>query len=455
MITSDKAFLKRVYDKYISIDWKLGQADLNPLREMNLLEALSFNEDTNALREAIKAQVDKTKALLELQGIKSRGILDLDSEDVDFNASNGESRVSNPLLNNQLRAQVGSTGDSLFNINLQNSSFIGVSDLEIEIADLLLTLGPVVETLKAKNPKQLKDRNNAYNFSALPLGPQCLYSNLDDLTTANDNDKDSDKDEESMKDSYLSSFLDLENSANARKEAAAKALEEIKLIAEGQNMELEECVLHSLGILKIFLVIINIIEALKTTIGMVLNVIVPVVEIVTLAAGLWNNPAGAAEIVQKLAQTAFALIVQTITDLLNSLWALLNANCLVKQSLNTLNEIKATLGTGAKAINNIGDAFSLLGEFGAVFNKMVDSFEQERQSSLGDLWDQSGAAISNSFNGAVSSLKGNFENKVDSIAQYFDGSFYADLKSNFNSEFEGMTKAFDEMCDKYDWNEEK
>ena len=35
MAKEGKVFLKRVYDKFVSVDWKVGQADLNPLREMN------------------------------------------------------------------------------------------------------------------------------------------------------------------------------------------------------------------------------------------------------------------------------------------------------------------------------------------------------------------------------------------------------------------------------------
>lgn len=385
MAKEGKVFLKRVYDKFVSVDWKVGQADLNPLREMNYFNVQQTDEDLNALRAAIAEQVEKTKALLEQKGIKPRDTLaeDDNSETINFN-SGGNAKPENLAKSSRFQAQVGSTKGTLFNTNFHQIGTQEPDPLLTEIDDLILTFAPIIIDSEDKNKDESFSEDPRYNFAALPLGPLCSTEMVNGAiketnATADSEDANNDNNEEDTPgaegndgEDYLNELLKAREEADA---LAAQALADFEKQKEDTAASLETCALSTLGILKVIAIIIQITSIFKMIISYVLGILVPIMEIVTLAAGLWVCPAGAGEIVMKLVQTALGIIVKIVCQIIAELWKMVNTNCIVKSSLATLDGIQSSMGLGLKALSDTGSAFSMMGEVARVIEQFKDQLQ--------------------------------------------------------------------------------
>lgn len=380
MAKEGKVFLKRVYDKFVSVDWKVGQADLNPLREMNFFNTQQTDEDLNSLRAAIAEQVEKTKALLEQKGIKPRDILaeDSDSEDINFN-SGGSAKPENLAKSSRFQAQVGSTRGTLFNTNFHQLGNQEPDPLLTEIDDLILTFAPILTNSSDNEVTEDIIEDPRYNFSALPLGPLCdpdmVNGVVKDKNVSQDGNKTNGSTPTSATDSgedYLNELLKAREEADA---LAAQALQDFEAQKNDAASSLETCALSTLGILKVIAIIIQITSVFKMIISYVLGIIVPIMEIVTLAAGLWVCPAGAGEIIMKLVQTSLGIMVKIICQIIAELWKMINTNCIVKSSLAALDGIQSSMGLGLKALSDTGSAFSMMGEVARVIEQFKDQLK--------------------------------------------------------------------------------
>lgn len=384
MAKEGKVFLKRVYDKFVSVDWKVGQADLNPLREMNYFNAQQTDEDLNALRAAIAEQVERTKALLEQKGIKPRDILaeDDNSESINFN-SGGNAKPENLAKSSRFQAQVGSTRGTLFNTNFHQLGTQEPDPLLTEIDDLILTFAPIITDSEDKNKEEDLTEDPRYNFAALPLGPLCSTEMVNGVVkeknvaadannTNNGNGGGASNVNKDDGEDYLNELLKAREEADA---LAAQALADFEKQKNDEAASLETCALSTLGILKVIAIIIQITSVFKMIISYVLGILVPIMEIVTLAAGLWVCPAGAGEIVMKLVQTALGIIVKIICQIIAELWKMINTNCIVKSSLATLDGIQSSMGLGLKALSDTGSAFSMMGEVARVIEQFKDQLQ--------------------------------------------------------------------------------
>lgn len=442
---SDKVFLERVYDKYVSVDWSLGRADLNPLREMNLLSFVSNNDDLEALRKAIAEQVEKTKKALELKGLKP---LDIDSSpdstDVKYNSSGSEVRSVNPLRDNRFQAQVGSSRGTLFNTNVSGSDFVSDPGIDEEIGDLLLTLAPIMQNNQIGSSTTARLNSSYYDFSALPYGPLCKAQ---DLPIENDEGN-------IIVETYSDSTEALNSltaSVEERETAAQQLLAQLEAQAAEKDMSLEECAYNSLYILKVIAIMISVLNALKTIIAYVLGVLVPVSEICTLASGLWVNPMGVSEIISKLMQSAVAVSVKVMSQVISQLWKLINSNCLVASSLDVLDAIQADLGLGVMALSESGGAFSLLGNVAAIFNqistkvsevgKEAESYETEYKETWDSLkketWDDLGQEAIQSLKGAGNTLA---NKALDPIKEQINR--YNEIKDSLLSVVDSLKETF-------------
>jgi len=113
----------------------------------------------------------------------------------------------------------------------------------------------------------------------------------------------------------------------------------------------KSCAGIELGWLKILLIIAKVISMLKKIISMVLAILIPIIEIVQLAAGAWLNPTNIAKIIQFIIQMVIALIVMIIAMIIQLIWNLLNLDCVIDEVRTTLDEIRKALSAFASITN--------------------------------------------------------------------------------------------------------
>jgi len=134
------------------------------------------------------------------------------------------------------------------------------------------------------------------------------------------------------------------------------------------------CAGMELGWLKILLIIAKVISMFKKIIAMVLAILIPIIEIVQLAAGAWLNPTNIAKIIQFIIQMVIALIVMIISMIIQLIWNLLNLDCVVDSVRSTLDEIRKTLSAFASITNQFNPtAVGLLMD--DVKGKLLDPLE--------------------------------------------------------------------------------
>lgn len=477
MARGKKAFLDRVYDKYVSADWFLGKADLNPLREMDLLNLEDFDEDLNELRQAIAKQVEQTKKFLEKQGVKPIDLEDTENsiENTSYNAGGSGSQKS-LASDKKYQAQVGSSKGTLFNTNYHTVNVGGNTPSSnpdprlYEIDDIILTFAPIIGSQDSEEEDPEDQKIPYYDLGSLPLGPLCtsgfdtnVIEQAAGRNSAGGNSASTVGEGDGAGSDYLNSLL----TAQAQYEAQAQQFLSL-LDSQKQESEasLEECAFSTLGILKIIAILIQIINVIKTIISYVLGIIVPIMEIVTLAAGLWVAPAGAGEIINKLMQTAVSILTKTMCSIIASLWKMINTNCLVKSSLDSLNSIQASLGIGLKALSETGSAFSMLGDIAKVIQQFkdqileiddnIDSVRDQLKEESKEVWSEIGSkSVDELKNGGlqvVQTALGPIQEQIEKYEQIRDAisgavNEFKNTWGGLSSQVKAMGKAFKAQSD--------
>jgi hypothetical protein len=393
---TNKIFLKKVYDKHLSIDWNVGKADLNPVREIKFYDYKDSNDELASIREMIKINKEAVKKVAQAKGLIPISLLEEKDEDINFNTALTENLKKSDLNDLLKKQKAGSVGDSIFNLaNATISDIIGYDPLIKDLDDMIIQIGPSILTgipsidTPDKDP-DYKARLRAFDPTKMPQGPVCKSQiNLSaSISSSSNNNPDTTSTSAADQSAGEASDSAL---AEAKKinDTAKSLLEQYNKQSEEDNSSLQECVLGTLGLLKVIQIIIVIISVIKMILAYVLGIIVPIAEIVSLAGGLWVNPSGMTEIVSKLSQTAIAIITKIVSDLLAKLIAMLNANCLVQSSLNDLDNMLNMFNVGLKTLDDTGDAFSMLKGIAkviAVIKQQVSQQIEEGKKKSGNLW---------------------------------------------------------------------
>jgi uncharacterized membrane protein len=179
-----------------------------------------------------------------------------------------------------------------------------------------------------------------------------------DLTGGASSDASNDEDDgsgedESGEDEAEEEMEPEEESEEAEEQSEAEREEEFERQFEDTDYDetYANCAGIELGWLKILLVIAKVIGMLKRIISMILAILIPIIEIIQLAAGAWLNPTNIAKIIQFIIQMVIALIVMIISMIIQLIWDLLNLDCIIDSVKATIDEIKKALSAFASITN--------------------------------------------------------------------------------------------------------
>jgi hypothetical protein len=143
--------------------------------------------------------------------------------------------------------------------------------------------------------------------------------------------------------------------------------------------DLRQCAVIELGWLKIILVIVRVVAILKKIIDLVLSILMPIIEIVRLAVGVWLNPVNIAKIAQLIIQLIIALIVMIVSMIIQLLWDLLNLDCITDSTQATIDEI-------AKALSAFASVMSAFNP--TAVSMMMKDFNDRIMDPLADIGEQ-------------------------------------------------------------------
>jgi hypothetical protein len=377
-------FLQKVYDKYYSIDFNIGQADLNPIREIHFFDSLDEDQLIKNLRKKLQDQLNKMRAGLQMEGFIPLEEKDPnDGLDATFNTAGSESRPKGDTLKDIInKVKTSSIGDSLLGLDLGLDGLMPDPMLK-EIDDLIMKLLPPLfvklpeegEYPPFPEPYPPLNAYDPYLPGKVPLSPLCSGLGPDML-------KDAASDAFGLGDGAGGDLSGLgEADANAleeaiKKEADAKAfMDALQDKANQEKQDLMQCTMSSLALLKIILIILMIIKVYKLIMTYIIGIIVPIAELVMLAAGIWINPTNIAKIIAYLSEKAFAILASIISEILAKLLAMLNLDCLVGVE-DSLDQINNLMLLGNKAIYDIGNAFSMSGDTGKFMAKIKELYEK-------------------------------------------------------------------------------
>jgi hypothetical protein len=106
-----------------------------------------------------------------------------------------------------------------------------------------------------------------------------------------------------------------------------------------------QCFIQELGLLKILLVLIQIMQVAARIQQMVLSVVFMIVRAATLIAQAWVNPTAIAELIQELANMGVSFLAEIIQQIIKAIWDALDLDCLMSTSLAGFREVMGSVAT--------------------------------------------------------------------------------------------------------------
>lgn len=362
------AFIDKVYDTYLRQDYEYGTDNLNPLREISQAVATNPDDEIARIYAEISKRVDTVKkTLAETTVFAEREIVTQGATSGGYDKSDSQAFLENLMY-------AGSTNGKIFAVpGMQDD----MSVLTSEIESLLLSITIALDVAEGKGPGG--DRYAGFNADPSAFSMDC-ESIVDPLTGWLFSEEDTIRANEAALDMSMDVDPSIDQSGGQNEgengggsgsgssgsgsggdagtgsgtnviqhKALAKILAEQEEKRKAMEDNVVTCMKAELGILKMILNVLRIILAIKRIICTVLPIVVQLSEIVTLAAGAWRNPAGIAEIIQKIAQLVTAILMGALAQGLQMLWDLLGLDCVTTQTQDVINEIKKTL-SGVKNI---------------------------------------------------------------------------------------------------------
>jgi hypothetical protein len=402
------SFLKKVYDEFRTSDFEITDDNLNPVREINFYDTFDMEALETDARRRLKAKIKELKRSMLGEGLVA-------AEDLTRISSirGSESFNRGGSLRDFINLQkVGSTSGTFFNLNNLSLDDILLHDPLInEIDNMMISLlNPLYSEENNKGiDKSLLEDNYDFDFDLslflpgiAPFGPLCatdqsLNKKDDNNDLDNDNNSGAKNDADASKNDNGEED-DEEAEAQAKREEEAQAF--LDALNERQNeeaMSLKQCALSSLGILKVIAIILTIIQIYRIIVTYIVSILVQISELVMLAAGIWINPTNIATIIAKILQVVMATLAQMLADIIKMLLDMLNANCLVQGSLDTLGQINQAMTAGAKTLKDTKKAISFTKDSA----KLVAKKAADAKKAVGDAIERAKSLKDHDFVGDI------------------------------------------------------
>lgn len=361
-------FLNRVYDKYFLKDFTIGDNNLNPKRELDPYNVEQNDKNLEALRNYLEGQVLKAKKNMLEKGLKPLDILDLADDKFAFN--NGSASGNNNILESDyfkgLLGRINAKkNSSLFVDDDPFSGLPGTPPPHLLPDDLIIEFGlPLTGGIGESGGGSDNKPNPFKNITYAPFSLACEYMQENEGDTNSDKgDNPNNKNNEGFGGESLLELLndDSLNDTNVISAQVKNLLSALENADTDFNKKEEDCILRDLFLIKIITIIIKILNIFNMIVAYVFAIVTPILEIATLACGLWVCPAGIGEIIQKMAQQIISILSKQISILIAKMMELINSNCLTQQALRDLDGLYA-VRQGLAALNNsMGSTFSLVG----------------------------------------------------------------------------------------------
>lgn len=343
-----RSFIDKVYDTYLSDDFKVGIDNLNPIREIAPTDAASLDDQIAEVYAALAKRVEKLKEDVST-------IIDEEPEKIYTGNSKSETNAGkDDSKKNDLIKQVGGTKDKLVAIPSMEDDTDPLS-LELELMILQLALQSSIGNSGDGQGQNNSPKKSAGEPDELPFDCDCDDETKELKQTTkpsarnagqtggsdagggtgggSKDDKDEAKGDENEPQTFLSNINDAVDDALAEADKASRKNE----------ATMQQCALAEIGFLKAILAILKIIKMVKKMLDPLLGIIMEAIQIVQLAAGCWINPTNIAVLIQRIMQVILAIVIGLVSSLLSQLWALLGLDCLTAQTQQLIDEIKEAL----------------------------------------------------------------------------------------------------------------
>lgn len=362
MLKKDQ-FLEKVYDKYLSSDYSYGVSNLNPKREISVKTIEETRDDEDKILQAIKARFEAIKNDVDV--IASIPRTD-DPDDFETPSAGAGNSTGTPASTSLL----GENGGKIFIPGFDpDDPDALVKEIETYIIGLIPYLSrsgdniqPTInngeDNVNQKDKSKIDDIGTVFLFQLDCEG--LSYEELISESLLNQTDLDMD--------SSIANATNADIAANASEgedddngdytsNSSSAGIEGNQQAADEKVQALYECAMLELSWLKVILTILKVLKQLKKCLLLVLSIVVPLVKIVARAASCWVDPPAAAEAVQLVLEKVAALMFKLLGKLLQTLWDMLNLDCLSNQTQSLLDQIKQAL-VDIQGIANTGTAMS-------------------------------------------------------------------------------------------------
>lgn len=299
------SFLKRTYDKYNNSDFKYGQDNLNPLRDMNPI----YEEDR------ILKKVNKRISAIE-EALKDIPLKEQEEEKIGFPINDFPSYVNNKI-NNIVIPGVTS---------YPAGSFTGIKDLEEKVTGLISEIGIII-------PDGGDDPYREPNF------PDLYKINCDGLDF----------------DTLVNGAVPTSVSGNGGDETSGNQINNGEGTGSGDNGQnlsennndplaaLQQCALLDLWWLKIILIIIWIIKILMLIVSLVFSIIIPISKMFRDTCVCWIDPPALNCAITLNCEVIVSLVMTIISIVLSIVFSLLKFDCITDVTQEILDAIKEAL----------------------------------------------------------------------------------------------------------------
>lgn len=408
----DRSFVDKVYDAYIKEDYSYGDNNLNPKREIKRMSIRDTDEQLNRILASIQRKV--TEISIKYPGEQFK----VDEAIGNFGGSGGKLDNIPPSLREAI-FKAGGTGNSLVMIPSMDGDVSPLmAEVEIAIAKILATIAS--DPNASDEDKKIFDGLGDSGLDLFDItcnGTMSLIAGEENSDSDSDDDDDSDEDgdedegsdndnnDDDDKDGDDSGGgggddgsgdgddgnddgnddeegLDItssedETSDAAMEEAVDKAIAQMDAELANKEANARSCATKDLGLMKAFLAILKVIQAIKKAMNPLMNILYDVVRLIVLAAGCWNNPTNIGEIIQRIVIKIIAILIMIIAMLVQMFWEMLGLDCLTEEAKSVIDQIKEAL-TGVS--NTYAKCERLAMSFGANVEKAKDAFEEAKSA---------------------------------------------------------------------------
>lgn len=416
-------FLKKVYDRYLGSDYEWGDADLNPKREISRTDAEQLQEDQEAILQRIAARLHELNAqAAALPKYRAPEVIDNDNF-LTESAGVGGNGDPNPDYNDaelQMRLALGGNADS-------NKLVMPDGDYDSQIDFLLSQIDGVIIPLLIPYTGSINAPGNQTSPTIQMYNPGCDEFGDEDIdmndASPDSRDRKNDMDDEAGDDDSDSEEDDSLTTGGGSSKTTSEAADAAALSNEQaasrevieRNKEIAGCIAKELGILQAILILLTIISVIKQGVIFLLSIIIPIVQIITLASQCWINPPAASDVIQKTAEKIAALLISAIGEIIQLIWNMLEFDCRTQQLQSFLDRINDVLsGLNFSLLSTKSLISFTKNQTTAIAQSLQASYNRFKQTSQ---WKEAWADLKNAT--TWENLKNTQKNAIDDML--FDG----------------------------------